>query len=99
MSPVNERAVAEFLKSGGRISQLKESIQVNEAEVIDYLAGCGITAKYSVGDSRAYLCQGKRVSVSKLFDIANEHRRSQQLAPFSPRVAIRYASARSVLSS
>ena len=99
MSPVNQSAVAEFLKSGGRISQLKESIQASEAEVLDYLASCGITAKYSPGDYRAYLCQGRRVSESKLFAIANEQRRSHELAPFSPKVAIRYTSPKSALSS
>ena len=93
MSPLDKHAIAEFLKAGGRVSRLKGSVRVSEAELIDYLASCGITAKYQAGDARAYVCQGKRVSASKLVAIANEHRRSGGLPPFSLRVAIRYIGA------
>lgn len=99
MSPVDERAIAEFLKSGGNISRIKASIRVSEPELLEYLASSGITTKYRAGDfSAGYLCQGKRVSMSELIAIANEHRQSLELPPFSPKVAIRYGSPRSDLS-
>ena len=99
MSPADQRAIAEFLKSGGRISRVKESIRVSEPELLDYLASCGVTAKHQAGDSRTYVCQGKRVSMSKLIAIANEHRRAVELPPFSPKGAIRYGSPGTILSS
>ena len=98
MSTVDEHAIAEFLKAGGRVSRVKGSVRVNEGELLDYLASCGVTAKYKGGDSRTYLCQGKRMSMSKLVAIANEHRRSRELPPFSPRVAIRYTGPRQTRS-
>jgi hypothetical protein len=98
MSAVDERAIAEFLEAGGRVSRVEGSVPVSEAELLDYLASCGITARYRAGDSRAYLCQGKRLSARRLLVIANEHRRSLELPPFSLRVAIRYTGPRSVLS-
>ena len=95
MSTVSDRAIAEFLKSGGSISRVKASIRVSEPELLEYLASSGIRAKYRAGDSNApYLCQGKRVSVSQLIVIANEHRQSRELPPFSLKVAIRYGSPR-----
>ena len=90
MNPSDERAIAEFLKAGGRISHVKGSVRVNERELLEYLASCGVRATYKAGDSRAYLCEGKRVSMNKLVSIANEHRQSRELPPFSPKVAIRY---------
>jgi hypothetical protein len=89
MNPVDKCAIAEFLKSGGSISRIKGSIRVSEPELLEYLASCGITAKYRTGDSKAYLCQGKPVGMSQLITIANEHRQSLELPPFAPRVAIR----------
>jgi len=96
MNPSDEIAIAEFLQAGGRICHVKESVRVTESELLEYLASCGIAAKYSAGDLRAYMCQGKRVSASKLIAIANEHRRSLQLPPFALRVAIRYAGYRAL---
>ena len=98
MSPLDKTAIAQFLKSGGRVSRVGESVEVSEGELVDYLASCGVVAKYRGGDSRAYLCEGKRVSASKLLVIANEHRRSLALPPFALRVAIRYAGVRNVSS-
>ena len=74
MNPVDEFAIAEFLQAGGRVSRIKESVEVSEA----------------AGDLRPYIYQGKRVSAAKLVAIANHHRRSLELPPFSLRVAIRY---------
>jgi len=97
MSPLDKTAIADFLKSGGRVSRVRQSIEVSEGELIDYLASCGVVAKYKGGDSRPYLYQGKRVSAGKLVAIANEHRLALELPPFALRVAIRYASGGSVL--
>ena len=94
MSSVDRSAVANFLEAGGSISRLKESVVVTEGELLDYLASCGIAAKYRIGDPRAYLCKGKRASMSKLIVMANEHRQSLDLPPFALRVAIRYSNAR-----
>ena len=98
MSPLDKTAIADFLKSGGRVSRVRQSIEVSEGELIDYLASCGVVAKYKGGDSRPYLYQGKRVSAGKLVAIANEHRLALELPPFALRVAIRYASGGSVWS-
>jgi hypothetical protein len=94
MNPNDETAIADFLKAGGRVCHVKESVRVTESELLDYLQSCGIAANYSPGDFKAYMCQGKRVSASKLVDIANEQRRSLQLPPFALRIEIRYAGPR-----
>ena len=39
---------------------LPESIRVTETELLHFLESCGIVAKYSAGDTRGYLCAGKR---------------------------------------
>ena len=85
MRPVNEQAVEEFLKAGGRISRVQASVRVNEAELFEYLASCGITAEYRVGDARPYVCRGKRLSMRKLVALANELRGTAGLPPFAAR--------------
>ena len=67
-------AVTLFLQAGGRVSRLPESIRVTEAELLNYLESCGIAARYCAGDTKAYLCAGKRLSLSKLVALANERR-------------------------
>ena len=99
MSSVDEIAIADFLKAGGRVSHVKESVRVTESELLDYLAGCGVRARYMGGDTRAYMCGGKRVSASQLISIANEHRRSLHLPPFALRVVIRYSGPATALSN
>jgi len=94
MNQRDETVIADFLKAGGRVRRVKDSVPVTESELLDYLANCGMKVKHSVGDSRIYLCEGKRVSATKLIAIANEHRRSLQLPPFGLRVSIRYAGRR-----
>ena len=98
MSSVDEAVIADFLKAGGRVARVKESVSVTESELLDYLASCGLTAKFAPGDSRGYLCQGKRVSLSRLVALANERRNSLQLPPFALKVAIRYAGRGATLS-
>ena len=91
LSSDDEGAIADFLKAGGRVSHLKESVSITETDLLAYLASCGITAKYAPGDSRTYLCQGKRVSLNQLTALANERRRFFQLPPFALKIAIGYA--------
>ena len=98
MTSIDESAIAFFLKAGGSISHLKESVRVSEGELLEYLASCGITAKYTPGDYRAYLCEGKRISLSRLVALANDRRRSLHLPPFALKIAIRYAGRRCTLS-
>ena len=98
LSSDDESVIADFLKAGGRVSHLKESVRITETELLHYLASCGITAKYTPGDSRTYLCQGKRVSLSRLIALANERRRSLQLPPFALKVAIGYGGPGAALS-
>ena len=98
MSSVDKNAIADFLEAGGRISRVNASVCVTESDLLAYLASCGIAAKYRGGDSRTYMCKGKRVSLTHLLAIANEHRRSCQLPPFAMRVAIRYAGPGAALS-
>ena len=94
MSSTDQHAITAFLDAGGRVSRVEGSVRVSEGELLDYLASCGVTARYRAGDSRTYVCQGKRMSMSKLVALANEHRRSHELPPFAPKVAIRYSGPR-----
>jgi hypothetical protein len=79
----SETAIARFLSSGGRISRLTESVSISESELLAYLATCGIVARYAGGDRRAYLCRNKRMSLSALIALANQHRSSDALPPFA----------------
>ena len=86
MNPADERAIAEFLGAGRRVSRVKEAVRVSEPELLDYLAGCGIVAQYKGGDdSRPYLWRGKRVNASALVEIANQQRNLLNLPPFALR--------------
>ena len=89
MSPADAYAVAEYLKNGGQVVKVQETIPATDQEVINYLATCGHRAKYCDGDMRQYLCDGKRWGVLALVRRANRYRRAQQLAPFALRVPIR----------
>jgi len=79
-------AIADFMKKGGKVVKVQETIPVTAAEVVDYLVGCGISVKYSPGNSRAYVYEGKLISLSKLVEVANGYRRCQDLPPFAARV-------------
>ena len=86
MSVAGEQALAEFLHSSRRISRVPASVRVSENELLEYLKGCGITARYRVGDARPYICGGRRVSARKLFSIANKYRSAAGLPPMAPTV-------------
>ena len=86
LNPVDAKAIAEFLKSGGQIARVKDPVTATEQEVIDFLATCGVTAKYLPGDMKAYWCNNRRVSMTALVRLANTYRYSQELAPFAIRL-------------
>jgi len=75
-------AIAAFFEKGGRVVKLQESIPVRAPEVLEYLNATGISANFSPRHSRRYLFKGKLVPLSKLVEVANGHRRAQELPPF-----------------
>jgi hypothetical protein len=80
-------AIAEFVKNGGKVVKVPETIPVTGPEVLDFLRSCGIPAGFAPSSSvSAYLYKGRHVSLRKLVDIANKHRRAKELPPFSARV-------------
>ena len=81
-------AIAAFFRKGGRVVKLQEPIPVTPSEVLEYLLATGIKANFSRRHSRLYLCKGKLVTLSKLVEVANGHRRAQQLPPFVARVSL-----------
>jgi len=74
--------VDDFLKQGGKVEKLQATIPVSAPEVLAYLAGRGIEVKYS-GASRTYVYERKRYSLSHLVQLANDHRRVENLPPFA----------------
>jgi len=85
MKRSDERAVADFLRDGGRILKLDPDIPATPQEVLDFLEGCGVSAKYFPGDPKPYLCQRRRLSLRALVELANKHRRARCLQPFTIR--------------
>ena len=94
MSEDSEQAVAEFLRAGGRISKVQESVRVSEGELLEYLASCGVPAEHRAGDARPYLCRGKRMSLKTLVALANEFRRATKLPPFAARLVFPISASR-----
>ncbi len=88
MTHAAEDAVADFFRKGGKIVKAPETIAVTQSEVLDYLVGRGFRVRHSSGYSSAYAYEGKLVSLNKLIELANDHRRSQKLPPFAVRVNI-----------
>lgn len=86
MNPADAEAVAEYLKDGGHIVKVQEAVLASDQDVIAYLAACGHRARYCEGDSKLYLCDGKRYGETALVELANQHRRTQRLAPFALRL-------------
>lgn len=81
----DEIAIAEFLREGGRVVKVEPDVPATAQEVLDYLASCGVTAKYFPGDPKPYLCQKRRLSLRALFELANTFRCAQQLRRFTVR--------------
>ena len=86
MNPADENAIADYLRGGGHVLRVRETIPATDQEIIEYLASCGIHAKYCEGDQRPYLCDRKRRSAGALVRLANRSRQAQHLAPFALRI-------------
>jgi hypothetical protein len=71
MNSVDEEAVAEFLREGGQVQRVNSSGRITEQELLDYLASVGIKARYVDGDSKSYICYGRRFSLAGLERLAN----------------------------
>ena len=86
LNPTDAKAIAEFLNGGGQIAKVKDPVTATEQEVIDFLATCGVAARYLPGDMKAYWCNNRRCSMTALVRLANTYRYAQQLAPFAIRL-------------
>ena len=80
--------VADFIKQGGEVAKLPESVPVSGPEVIHYLESCGVKVKYARGDSNPYVYSGRRCSLKKLIEVANVYRRAVNLPPFAATINI-----------
>lgn len=85
MKRSDELAVAEFLRDGGRILKVEPDVPATPQEILEFLADCGVHAKYFPGDPKPYLCHRRRLSLHALVELANRHRRVRHLQPFSVR--------------
>ena len=81
-------AISNFIEKGGRVVRLPGTTPVTAPEVLEYLLARGIRADYSPGYSRRFLCKGKLITLSKLLEEANSHRRRQQLPLFVARARV-----------
>jgi hypothetical protein len=81
--------IAAYFEKGGRVLKLEGTTPARVPEVLEYLGCRGITASYSPGERRLFLCNGKLITLAKLVEVANGQRRSQQLPAFVLRVRIR----------
>lgn len=86
LKQADANAIADFLNGGGQIAKVKTPVTATEQEVIDFLASCGVTARYLPGDMKAYWCNNRRCSMTALVRLANGHRYAQELAPFAIRL-------------
>ena len=87
--PMDENAtaaVAEFMAKRGTVVRAPATIPVTGPEVLDYLQSHGVAVGFARNSLMApYMCHGKRVSLRKLVDVANEHRSAERLPPFAAR--------------
>jgi hypothetical protein len=85
-NPTTSEAIAAFLEQGGRVVKVPEPLRVTSSEVLEYLVSCGFKAKFSHRRSdMPYTFERKNVTLKKLVDVANRHRRERQLLPFATR--------------
>jgi len=85
MKSDDANAIADYLKEGGRIIKVEETVPVRAQEILDYLAALGLTAKYHPGDSKPYAHNHRRYSIDGLVRLANEHRQAEKHPPFALR--------------
>ena len=89
MNRADSEAIAEFLRRGGQIRKVKETISVTDDEVIAFLSGCGIRVTCLPDDTKTYVCGRTRLTMSGLVALANKERLSRQLPPFAIRPVAR----------
>lgn len=77
-------AIVDFVSNGGKIVKVQETIPVTVPELLEYLASCGISAKYSLS-SGTFVRGQRQHSLRKLVVVANTYRTAQQLPPFAIR--------------
>lgn len=77
------RAIADFLREGGKVTTLESPMPVSVDEVISYLATCGVEVKCAVGEKNPYLFNRKRYSADGLARIANGFRVNAGLRVFA----------------
>jgi len=85
--PEPQDVIADFIQNGGRVVKVQQTIPVTAPEVLDYLVACGLCASYSPRNLGLYIFEGKVLTLRKLIDVANEHRRIEELPPFVARIS------------
>jgi hypothetical protein len=83
MNSFDADAVAHYLKEGGQVDRIRETVSASDQEIIEYLASCGHHARYCDGDARPYICDKKRYGAVALVRLANSYRLARGLAPFA----------------
>ena len=73
------------LTDSGQITKLTPTVAVTLRELFDYMSTCGISAKYADESFNGYLCNGKRVNLRRLLQLANVCRSSSELPPLTLR--------------
>ena len=76
-----EAAIAKFLEAGGRISQVKETKEISEQELLRFLQERGFEIRY-LELQRRYTYGRKRIGLNALVAMANEQRSAMGLPPF-----------------
>ena len=79
------KAIAEYLKDGGKIKKVQAAVPATVQEIIDYLATCGVEVKYFRGDPKPYSLNNERLTLTGLVRLANEYRRARRLPPMMVR--------------
>jgi len=80
-------AIADFMRNGGKVVKVQEAIPVTVPELLEYLASCGIRAKYSPS-SGTFVRGQRQYSLRKLVEVANTYRSAQQLPPLAIRAKV-----------
>ena len=97
MTPELAKAISDYLREGGKVSKFPPAVPVSAREVVEYLISRGVAVRLPRNATApTYFYNDKQVTLKKLVDVANKHRRAEQLAPFAVTVQLGkpFASAR-----
>ena len=79
--------VSQYLESGGRIRRLPEAVPATAAEVLEYLQTRDVKVEAApannAGDTAKFRHEGRLLPWGEVVQLANEHRREQDLPPFA----------------